>query len=108
MLVKKKNPEWYPSEKKDLKVGEVVEITDPEYLIKTEQVVAVDEDGRELSAYDLYGVLTKDERTEFEEFKKMKEQEALKKKFEAEAEALKAEKAKLDATKKAEDDSKKK
>jgi len=103
MLVKKKNPEWYPSENKGLKVGETIEITDPKVLIMNGDVVALDEKGIELSAYDLYGVITKDEREDFEQYKKLKQQEALQKKYEEEAAALKAEAAKLEATKKVEE-----
>lgn len=77
MLVKKKDPNWYPAENKGLKVGEVVEITDPKDLILTGKVVAVKKDGTEISAYDLYGVITVDERKDFEEYLKLKKQQAL-------------------------------
>jgi len=34
MLVVKKDPSWFPAENPNLKVGETIEVTDPEYLIK--------------------------------------------------------------------------
>ena len=88
MQVKKKNPNWYPSEKKDLKVGEVIEITDPRALVLNGDVTPLDEDGAEVSAFELYGVVVKDEMKEFEEYLKMKKQEAMKTKLEEEKAAL--------------------
>lgn len=90
MLVRKKNPDWRPSENKELKVGETIEITDPRQLILNGDVTAIDETGVERSAYELYGVLVKDELNEFQEFLKVK-------KAEAEKSVLEAEKAKLEA-----------
>lgn len=96
MLVKKINPEWKPSEKPDLKVGETIEISDPKTLILSGVVKAVDAEGMEVSSYDLYGVITKDEREEFEEWKKINKQNALKSKMEKEIADLKEEAAKIE------------
>lgn len=90
MLVKKKNPSWFPSENKQLKVGETIEMTDPKQLIVNGDVVGVGEAGEELGAYELYGVLIADEVKEFEEYIKMKKQEALKDKLEKEKAELEA------------------
>ncbi len=90
MLVKKKKSSWTPSEKKDLKVGDIIEITDPRTLILNGDVVAVGTEGEEISAYELYGVLVKDEREEFEEYLKVKKATAMKEQLEKEAAELKA------------------
>ena len=90
MLVKKKNGNWFPSENKELKVGETVEITDAKQLILNGDVVGLSDKGEELSAYELYGVIIKDEAKEFQEYLKVKKAES------AEA-ALKAEKVSLEA-----------
>lgn len=97
MLVKKINPEWQPSEKPGIKVGETIEMTNPRQLILTGMVRAVNEDGTEISTFDLYGVITKDERSEFEEYQKIKRMEASKVSLEKEAIDLKAQ---LEADKK--------
>jgi hypothetical protein len=89
MLVKKKNSEWFPSENKELKVGETQEISDPKQLIINGDVVGLGANGEELSAYELYGVIIKDEAKEFQEYLKLKKAES------AEA-ALKAEKVSLE------------
>lgn len=99
MKVKKINPEWRPSENKDLKVGDIIEITDPKQLIVNGDVVAVNEDNLEVSAFDLYGVVVKSEMDEFIEFKKMQQAEALRKKLEDEKKELESMKSKLDETK---------
>ncbi len=99
MLVKKKNPEWFPSENKELKVGETVDITDPKALIVSGDVVAVGPTGEEVSAYELYGVITRDERSEFEEYLKLKSQQALKASLEKEKKELEVEAAKLEKAK---------
>lgn len=78
MKVKKINPEWFPLENRELKVGETVEITDPKVLILTGQVVAVDVSGVEISAYDLYGVVIPNEKKEFEEWLALKKQKSIK------------------------------
>jgi len=91
MLVKKIKSSWQPSENRGLKVGDTIDITDPQALIINGDVVAVSEDGVEMSAYDLYGVVTKDAMSEFEAFQKMKRQEALKKQLEEEQAKLKEE-----------------
>lgn len=91
MLVKKKNPEWYPHENKELQVGETIEITDPRALIISGDVIGLDKDGiTEKSAYELYGVIIADEQKDFEEYLKLKKAESTKV-------ALEAEKAKLEA-----------
>ena len=91
MLVKKVNPEWCPKENENLKVGETIEITDPKILILHGDVVGVGENGVEMSAYELYGVIVADERKDFEEYLKLKKQEELKEKLEADSAKLKEE-----------------
>lgn len=88
MIVKKKNPEWFPSENKKLKVGESIEITDPKALILNGDVVALNEDGVEVSAYELYGVVVKNEMEEFQQYLAMKKQEALMNQLKKEKEDL--------------------
>ena len=46
-LVKKINPSWYPSENRSLKVGETIEITDYNSLVRNGVAVLVDENGVE-------------------------------------------------------------
>lgn len=46
-LLKKIDPAWAPAEKKDLRVGETVEIGDVEALVKSGAAVIVDENGIE-------------------------------------------------------------
>lgn len=82
MLVKKKNPEWVPAENKVLKVGETIEITDPKEIITQGLAVAIGENGEEISAYDLYGVMIKTEMDEYRDYMAMKKQEAIKKSLE--------------------------
>ncbi len=81
MKVKKINSQWFPSESPHLAVGETVEITDPKALIVSGAVVGIGENGVELSAYELYGVLVTDEKKEFEEYLKLKKEEALNQKL---------------------------
>ncbi len=81
MKVKKVSPNWFPSESPHLAVGEVVEITDPKSLIVSGAVIGIGENGVELSAYELYGVIVADEKKEFEEYLKLKKEEALNKKL---------------------------
>lgn len=89
MLVKKKNPEYFPSENKSLKVGETVEITDPRALIVNGDVVGLAEDGvTELSTYELYGVIVQDEAKDFQEYLQFKKAEAAEKALKAEKESL--------------------
>ena len=99
MIVKKKNPEWFPSEKKDLKVGETIEITDPRTLILSGDVIALDEKGAELSAYELYGVIVKDELKEFREYIESKKANSLKASLEKEKEELEKQLAEARAAK---------
>ena len=47
MLVKKIDPEWNPTEKKGLLVGETIDITDFRQLVLNGAVVLVDEQGNE-------------------------------------------------------------
>ena len=44
-LVKKVSDSWSPSENLNLKVGEVVDVTNPEVLVKSGRAVLVDKDG---------------------------------------------------------------
>lgn len=88
MLVKKKNPEWFPSESPKLKVGETIEITDPRALVLNGDAIALNEDGVEVSAYELYGVVVKDEMEEFQQYIAMKKQEALMNQLKKEKEEL--------------------
>jgi hypothetical protein len=91
MLVRKKNPQWYPSEKKDLKVGETIDITDPQALIMAGEVTGIAEDGMtELSAYELYGVIVKDELKDFQDYLAQKKLEATKAALEKEKKELEA------------------
>lgn len=90
MLVRKINSEWKPVENPNLQVGEIIEKTNPKQLILEGNAEAVDKDGNAISAYELYGVITKDERKDFEEYLKVKKLEATKTALEKEAETLKA------------------
>ncbi len=94
MLVKKLKQSWFPSEKKDMKVGDTIEITDPRALIMSGDAIGVSDSGEELSAYELYGVLLKDERKEFEDYLAMKKASAIKEQLESEREALRKQLAK--------------
>jgi PAB1-binding protein PBP1 len=88
MLVKKLNPDWFPSENKYLKVGETIEITDPKALIMNGDAQAVGEKGENVSAFELYGQASKTEMEEFGEYMKMKRQESLKDALQMEKEEL--------------------
>jgi hypothetical protein len=94
MLVKKIDVDWKPDKQKDIKVGEIIDITDPKRLILEGKVVAVTKEGVEISAYELYGVITRDERKDFEEYLKVKKQKDLGQQLQKESEELK-EKAKI-------------
>ena len=91
MLVKKINPNWTPVENNALQVGETIEITDPKALVLNGDVVAINEDGTEKSAYDLFGVLAGKEKTEFEQWLAVKKQKELQEKLVEESKALKEE-----------------
>ncbi len=91
MLVKKKNPEWKPSENPELQVGETIDMTNPKALIINGDVVAIDSDGSEMSAYELYGVITGNEKQEFEAWVAVRKQETLKKSLAQEEAKLKEE-----------------
>lgn len=89
-LVKKLKPDWSPSEKRDLKVGETLEVTDPKALIISGAAIAVRPDGSEISAYEMYGVLTDKDKTELQEFLAFKRQQENKGKLEKENAELKS------------------
>lgn len=97
MRVRKINPDWMPSENLGIKVGEIIDMTSVKKLILDGMVEAVDEHDNAISAYELFGVIVKNEREEFEEFLKMKKLQATKKSLEKEAAELKAQ---LEANKK--------
>lgn len=99
MIVKKKNPDWFPSENKGLKVGETIEMTDPKSLILSGDAVGVDESGTELSAYELYGVIVRDELQEFKEYLATKKANSLKDSLEKEKEELEKQLADAKASK---------
>lgn len=84
MKVQKKDPNWFPSEKPMMKVGEIIEITDAKQLIINGTVVAIGEDGENISAFDLYGEMIPSEIEEFQTFMKLKKAEAAKKALEEE------------------------
>ncbi len=77
MLVRKLKSEWQPSENPSLNVDETIEITDPKSLIISGTVIGIGEEGEELSAYDLYGVIVDTDREDFDEFMKHKRATAL-------------------------------
>src|SRR5258708_9741112 len=88
-IVKKVNPDWYPSEKRDLQVGEVFEFPgNVEQLVKEGTVTLVDENGNEVSAFDTLGMITDRELEEFRTYKAQQKQEALKEKLEKENKEL--------------------
>lgn len=90
MLVKKIDPEWAPSENKNLKVGETIEITDAKSLILAGKVKAIGSRGEEVSAFDLYGEIIENEMEDYKNFMETRRQEAI-------AAALSKEKADLEA-----------
>lgn len=91
MLVKKKNPEWYPSEKKDIKVGETIEITDPRDLILGGMVIGLAPDGiTELTAFELYGEIVGDEKESYRQFLQMQKVQAQQALLEKQSAELKA------------------
>jgi len=47
-LVKKTSENWNPSENLDMKIGDVIDVTDADALIKGGLAVLVDKDGNEL------------------------------------------------------------
>lgn len=96
MLVKKVNPDWFPSENKTLRVGDRIEITDPKSLIINGDVQAIGDNGEDVSSFELYGQASKSEMEEFGEYMKMKRQESIKSVLEAEKEELQQQ---LDAAK---------
>jgi len=78
MLVKKVNPDWYPSESPRLLVGETIEISDPKTLILNGTVTAVGPNGEHITAFDLYGAMIPSEMEEFTAYMNMKKAEATK------------------------------
>ena len=97
MLVKKIDARWEPAENRGLKVGETIEKTDPRELIMQGLCVAVDGNGRELSTYELYGVLEGKEKDDFQQWLDMKKAKDLQSKLTEEAETLKKEVAEVKA-----------
>lgn len=89
-LLRKVKPDWSPSEKRDLKVGETIEVTDPKSLIISGAAVALRADGTEISAYEMYGVLTDKDKTELQEFLALKRQNEKKVNLEKENAELKS------------------
>lgn len=102
MQVKKKNPEWFPKENPALKVGDTIEITDPKALILGGDAIAIGENGEEISAYELYGVVVRDEMQEFQRYLAMKKEEAVKANLEQKKAALEKQLADQQAAKAAE------
>lgn len=90
MIVKKVAADWAPHENPYLAVGETIEITDPKQLIIDGKVVALDANGAEISAYEMYGVMIQSEVQDFEEYLKLKKQESLQKQLDKENAALQA------------------
>lgn len=95
MLVKKLKSEWKPSENLGLQVGETMDITDPQRLILDGMCVAIGDNGEELDAFDLFGVVDQNLVDELKAFKAAKHQEQIKKELEEEREKLEAELAEL-------------
>jgi len=90
MLVKKVNPNWSPIEQPEIKVGEIRDVTDPKQLILNGDVVAIDNNGVEISPYELYGVIVINEQKEFEEWLKIKKATSMRDQLEKEKETLEA------------------
>lgn len=95
MLVKKLKSEWKPSENLGLQVGETMDITDPRRLILDGMCIAIGDNGEELDAFDLFGVVDQNLVDELKAFKAAKHQEQIKKELEEEREKLEAELAEL-------------
>lgn len=91
MLVKKVNPDWYPSEKPNLLVGETVEISDPKTLILNGTVTAVGPNGEHITAFDLYNEMIPSETEEFTAYMNMRKAEATKAALEKQQTELKDE-----------------
>jgi len=96
MLVKKVNPDWYPSENIHLLVGETIEISDPKTLILNGTVTAVGPNGEHLTAFDLYGAMIPSEMEEFTAYMNMKKAEATKVALETTQKELKEQLAKVE------------
>src|SRR3990167_3038691 len=96
MLVKKENPDWYPSENIHLLVGETIEISDPKTLILNGTVTAVGPNGEHLTAFDLYGAMIPSEMEEFTAFMNMRKAEATKAALEETQAELKEQLAKVE------------
>lgn len=102
MLVRKISSEWFPSENPTIKVGEIVEITNPRNLIINGDVEAVGENGEVLSSFELYGQASKSEMEEFKNFMDLKKAEATKVALEKQQEELSAKLSKVEAVSKEE------
>lgn len=90
-----KGSEWFPSENKGLKVGETIDITDPRELIVKGWAVAVGDDGQDLDAFDLYGVVDPDLVEELKAFKEAQHAKQVKANLEREHKELEKELAEL-------------
>lgn len=88
MRVKKINPSWQPAENPGLAVGDILEITDPKALILNGYVVGVGPNDEELSPYDLYGKITKDEFAEFKAWRELEQAKSMKARLEKENKEL--------------------
>ena len=96
ILVKKVNPDWFPSESPRLLVGEKIEITDPKNLILNGDVEAIGENGEVISAFELYGQASKSEMEEFQSYMNLKRAEATKAALEETQAELKEQLAKVE------------
>ena len=79
MLIKKVDSSWYPSEKKDLQVGQTIEFDNPRDLIINGQAVGI-VDGIERTPYELYGVWTNVDEEGYKEYLSWKHLQTLKEK----------------------------
>lgn len=84
MLVKKTREDWKPSENPELKIGETLDVTNPRDLIEQGLAVGLDSQGNELSAFELYGILTDDEKRDYEEFIAVRKQAKIQAKLQQE------------------------
>lgn len=84
MKVRKLQSDWKPSENPGLQVGETIHITNPRQLILDKKCIAIGENGEELDAFDLYGVVDSNLVNELKSFKNAKHQEQIKKNLEKE------------------------
>lgn len=95
MLLKKISNNWKPSESLGLAIGDTIEITDAKALIMNKMAVAVDKEGNELDAFDLYGEVDQNLVAELKAYKEAKAEETRNAALEEEKAALKKEIAEL-------------